>query len=107
LLKWKRARPIERQLEVRPTALRDLVSIYKYTESTWGYEQARKYLSEIDAAMVMLARGRRSGRKTNIGRFRKLSVNVHFIVFRITRSHITVTRIVHQRMDLPRQLSRR
>lgn len=47
---------------LRPKALSDLDSIWKYTEKKWGEDQAEVYLRILDRAFVDLAEDSSLGR---------------------------------------------
>ncbi|CAN7427075.1 type II toxin-antitoxin system RelE/ParE family toxin [Mesorhizobium sp. LjRoot246] len=68
-------------------------------------EQADRYHHDLIDAIEALARGVKTGRRTDVreGYF-KYPVGQHFIFFRQSESTLDVIRILHQRMDVERHL---
>jgi toxin ParE1/3/4 len=87
-----------------PRAIRDLDSIWDYTEETWGIEQAERYVRDVRTACEGLASGRKQGRPAEDVRpgYRKLAAGSHFLFYRtLPDGVIDIIRILHQSMDIP------
>lgn len=89
-----------------PKAEADIDEIYDYTEEYWGFEKAEVYTFELRDACRMLAEGVRSGRTmSNLKRnYLALSFRSHVVIYRQTDSHLTIIRVLHQRMNVRRHL---
>ena len=90
------------KLKLRPKATEDLESIFEFTYSNWGIEQATKYQDELFNSMINICKNPKIGGIYYFkeGGFRKLNINKHLIFYRILEQEIIITRILHQRMDL-------
>jgi toxin ParE1/3/4 len=87
-------------------ALRDIDDIRDHSLRIWGGSQTRKYLGEIQAAIIRasnaphrasLASEYRSG-------YRKTRTKSHMIFFKIGSGQIEVVRILHVHADFDAQL---
>ena len=89
-----------------PEALRDLESIWLDTLGEWGIEQAHRYIDDLTAAFEQLANTPRIGAACDHIRkgYRRAGVGRHGIYYRVAEHGITVIRILHDRMDVPRHL---
>jgi len=74
---------------LRPAARADLQDIARYTETTWGRRQRDVYLTAIDAKLGALAANPKIGKPRDA----------------VRADGIEVVRVLHQRMDLQRQLA--
>ena len=95
-------------LEVRltPGARRDLANIYDWTLRRFGPEQAERYAQEFNQAFGFLAENPRLARDaSNIrpGLFKHMSGS-HVVYVRISKSLLTIVRILHGGMDAGRWL---
>ena len=95
-------------LEVRltPGAARDLVQIYDWTLHRFGLEQAERYAQAFDQAFGFIAENPGLARDAcNIrpGLFKHVSGS-HVVYVRISKSVLTVVRILHGGMDAGRWL---
>jgi toxin ParE1/3/4 len=82
-------------------ALADFESIARYTQDTWGTEQRRAYLADLDAAFYRLADSEHLGRPQNIirqGLFR-YNCGQHAIFFRRHNHTVEILRILHGRQS--------
>lgn len=82
----------------------DLEQIYDYTEINFSYQQAIKYLTELDFVFKQLVINPNIGRKRNevkLGLF-SISEQEHTIFYRILENHIRIVRILHGSKDLPK-----
>lgn len=80
--------------KLRPLARRQIKDIYRYTYLTFGEKQADKYMYELDAVFEMIADNPRIGRPYS-GETRQLVHGRHIILYRITKTHISIGRIFH------------
>jgi toxin ParE1/3/4 len=94
------------EFRLSPKAQRDLDSIFDYTVSEWGLEQAFRYDKLIETTCAELANSPLLAPScAHIRRgYRRRSVQQHVIYFRQTSYGITIIRILHQRMDAGRHL---
>ena len=94
-----------RQYRLSPLAEADLEDIWLYTFKHWSLEQADRYHHDLIDAIEALARGVKTGRRTDVreGYF-KYPVGQHFVFFRLSETTLDVIRILHQRMDIERHL---
>ncbi len=92
---------------LRPAARADLEDIARYTETTWGRRQRDVYLTAIDAKLGTLAAKPKIGAPRDAVRagYRSSRVGAHVIFYREVADGIEVVRVLHQRMDLQRQLA--
>ncbi len=85
----------------------DLAQIWDYTRDRWGADQAEEYLRELQRAIERAAANPRVGRSCDDIRpgYRKLAAGSHILFYRvIDEAVIDVVRVLHQRMDVDRNL---
>jgi toxin ParE1/3/4 len=90
-----------------PAAQADLELIWDYTCDRWDAEQAEQYPRELQRAIERAAANPRIGRACDEIRpgYRKLAAGSHLLFYRLTAEGIIdVVRVLHQRMDVDRQL---
>ena len=94
-------------LRLTKQAQEDLRDIGRYTQRMWGREQRNRYLTQIDAALHLIARNPHIGRACDAIRpgYRKYPVGRHIIFYRVTSDAIAIIRILHERMDVDTHLS--
>jgi len=94
-----------RQVRLTPLAEADLEDIWRYTFEHWSPGQADRYHRDLVATMAALARGDKTGCVCTVrdGYFR-YSVGSHVVFYRETVHTLDVIRVLHQRMDVGRQL---
>ena len=82
----------------------DLMEIGAYTLRTWGPEQTRRYLTDLETACWKLALNPAGGRACDHIRpgLRRLEHGRHVVFFRADSQGVFVSRILHDRM-LPAQ----
>lgn len=87
-------------------AVADIDEIWKYTSENWSVEQANRYYQLIDDEIEYICLHPESGKPLDDFRvgFRLSKVKSHLIVYQIRKHGIYVARILHQSMDLTRQL---
>ncbi|MBD3902991.1 type II toxin-antitoxin system RelE/ParE family toxin [Chryseobacterium sp. Ch-15] len=81
----------------------DLVNIFDYTMDEFGFDQAEKYLFEIDDIFQNLIINPQLGKTRNeikqgLYSFPK---DNHVIFYRISEDHIRIVRILHGSRDIP------
>lgn len=85
-------------------ALKDLLSIGRYTERKWGREQRNKYLSLLDIGFHTISEQPGIGTVCDYIKtgYRKYHLGRHLIFYRIDKNHIDIIRILHDSMDIER-----
>lgn len=81
----------------------DLNEIFDYTEAEHGFNQAVKYLSDLDNLIEQLVK------TPNLGKERKeikksiysIVEQEHVIFYEIRKDYILIVRILHGRRDIP------
>ncbi len=96
-----------RSIQLRPRALHDLESIYKYSLEQWGIARAETYLSEINKAFEALANHDKLGRDYSRVSADLYAYNIaaHVIFYTPTPTGILVIRVLHKSMDHVRHLA--
>ena len=81
----------------------DLEAIFDYTEREFDFNQAVKYLSELESVLNKLVLNPNIGRKRNEIKVGLLSISEqeHIIFYRIVNDIIRVVRVLHGSRDLP------
>lgn len=82
---------------------KDLEEIFDYTMNKFGFDQAEKYLLQIDEIFKMLMKNPESGKQRNeikegLYSFPK---DNHVIFYRILEDHIRIVRVLHGSRDIP------
>ena len=87
-------------------AYEDLRGIARYTEQTWGVEQRKKYLAQLDQSFHRVAENVGIGRNCDHIKadYHSLPVGMHLVFYRVDGATVTIVRILHQSMDVERQL---
>lgn len=83
---------------ISEAAERDLVEIFTYTVTTWGYGQASQYLDLLSEAFVLLASMPHMGigsARLSKG-LRRFPVEKHVVFYRITSDGIRISRVLPQ-----------
>ncbi len=90
----------------KPAAIGDLDRIWDYTADRWDAAQADEYLRELEHAFGRIGGNPMIGRACDQVRagYRKHSVASHTVYYRLADADVEVVRILHQRMDVDRQL---
>jgi toxin ParE1/3/4 len=86
-------------------AYADLKSIAKYTQTTWGVEQHKEYLSRLDQSFHLIAENVGIGRNCDYIRegYFSYPVGKHLVFYHVEDEVVTIVRILHQSMDVERQ----
>lgn len=94
------------RFQLTNTAYADLKSIAEYTQTTWGIEQRREYLSRLDQSFHMIAENVGIGRNCDHIRegYYSRPVGKHLVFYRVENETVMIVRILHQSMDVDRQL---
>lgn len=89
-----------------PRAEADLEEIWHYTTERWSIEQAESYTNDIFDTFERLSDGLTVGRPVSVrdGYFRALTGR-HAVYFVMRSDTVVVIRVLHQSMDVERQLS--
>ncbi len=90
-------------------AKKDMKSIARYTEKSWGRIQRNKYLSALDKRFHRIAEEPESGRSCDDIRkgYRKLYEGRHVIFYRsVVADEIEIIRVLHGSMDIESHLSK-
>ena len=88
-----------------PMAEADLEDIWAYTAGTWSAEQADIYTNDVINAFEELAEGQKKGRPVEVRKgYLKALVGRHAIYFQVRSDVIAIIRILHQSMDVERNL---
>ena len=94
--------------EIYPAARRAIVEVWRYTEATWGADQADRYVRGLHAAIVAAAEQRHRWRRVRheqaVGVF-FVRHEHHYIFFReLSDGRLGVIAVLHENMDLPTRL---
>lgn len=83
----------------------DLLEIASYTLSTWGQDQAVRYIDALEACCRQLMNQPEVGRACDHIRhgLRRMEHGRHVVFYRIEAQGILISRILHQRMLPERQ----
>jgi toxin ParE1/3/4 len=92
---------------ISKAALNDLRDIGRHTEKTWGREQRRKYLAELDEKFALLSNNPRLAAEQNAFTppVRIHHHERHLIVYVQDEAGIFILRVLHEAMDIPAQLA--
>ncbi len=94
------------ELRLTPAALRDLENIWDYTSQRWGDAQAALYVDKLDASFARLVESPLAAPTCDHiwPGYRRQLVEHHAVYYRIEETMVIVVRVLHERMDAPRQL---
>lgn len=90
--------------ELSAEADADLEEIFDYTHQEFGFNQAVKYLTDLDAIFSTLISSPEIGRLRSEIRTELYSISEqeHVIFYRILPDKIRIVRVLHGSKDLPR-----
>ena len=96
-------------LSIARKARRDLRDIAQYGLERWGEEQQIQYMAALQRSILLLLDHPHAGRaRDDLGSgYRSYLAGQHIILYRVTRTTLFVSRIVHARSDLNRALRQR
>lgn len=84
----------------------DLLDIARYTLDTWGQEQVRAYMAELDGTIQLLTENPQSkghDRSSVKPGLRSISHKGHYFIFyRVDEETVELVRILHQRRNWQR-----
>jgi toxin ParE1/3/4 len=91
---------------ISPLARIDLEEIWLYTFHQWSSNQANKYQDELFDAFELIVNDVAIGKKMDQIKsgYRYLRVNHHYIFYTCSEDLVTIIRVLHEKMDLPRHL---
>ena len=94
------------KLRLKPEAENDLSRIFEYTAMSWGLEQAEKYQDDLFAGMSLLTTHEQLGKEYPYTQmpYRKLHIKRHLIFYRVEDQTCIIIRILHDSMDIKKQL---
>ena len=95
-----------RRIRLTPAAQSDLAAIWEYSADHWGEAQAEAYVTLIRNRAQDLAEGRIVPRKADDVRpgYVVCAAGTHHLWCRMTEEAVDVIRILHQAMDVKRNL---
>ena len=95
------------KFEISQLALEDLDNIWEYSVEQWSNEQGNKYYNEIFLAIDKICENSDIG--TPIDEIKKghrrTIVKSHMIIYKVKGSTIYIDRILHQKMDIEKNLN--
>ncbi|MEP2446021.1 MAG: type II toxin-antitoxin system RelE/ParE family toxin [Balneola sp.] len=88
--------------ELSLAANSDIEKIFDYTENDLGFDQAVKYISELDNVFTDLVNSPGLGRKRDEIKFglRSIVQESHVIFYRVLEDRIRIVRILHVSRDI-------
>lgn len=94
------------RLTVTPKAESDLTGIWIYTCEEWGFDQADRYLDQLEAGMNQLINHPSLGTNYTyvLPGYRKLQVGHHAVFYQVLEPDVLVVRVLHEDMDAPQRL---
>jgi toxin ParE1/3/4 len=84
----------------------DLAGIWRYSELNWGDNQAQHYIRDIWSTFEKIAESPKRGRRCDEAgpdHF-KMIAGSHIVIYHMIGEDVGIVRILHQAMDLGRQL---
>ncbi|MFY7959118.1 MAG: type II toxin-antitoxin system RelE/ParE family toxin [Elsteraceae bacterium] len=93
-------------VRLTPRAEADLEDIWRYSAEVWGKSRAETYLRTIIGHIESLASVQTLGRDCSDIRegYRRLNAGSHILFYRLEADGPIIVRVLHQRMDVTRQL---
>lgn len=93
------------RFELTDEAVVDLESIFDYSEDQFGFDQAVKYLNELDSCFKFIGSNPNSGKlRSEIRKgLRSFTKDNHIIFYRMIQDTVRIVRVLHGSKDLPRQ----
>lgn len=94
------------RLTLSPKAHQDFVDILHFTVKTWGQKQLQIYGNEINSMSLAILNNPQLGRQRDDlpSTHRAITVEDHPIVYRVRVKDIAVVRLLHQRMNIGKQM---
>jgi toxin ParE1/3/4 len=81
-------------------AEKDIDGIASYTTASWGWRQAERYLTRLEAGFDLIAANPSIGRSCEVvrSRLRRFEIG-HHVVFYVTEDDgVLIVRVLHERM---------
>ncbi len=93
--------------QISTLALEDLDNIWEYTVEQWSKEQANKYYNDIFIAIGKICENSDIGKPIdNVKKgHRRTNAKSHMIIYKVKGKTIYIDRILHQKMDIEKQLN--
>ena len=90
------------KFEVSKLALKDIDSIWDYTEEKWSRTQANKYYKEIFKEITFICKNPEIGRLVGDAKpdHRLRNFKSHIIIYKIKDSIVFIDRVLHLKMDI-------
>ena len=88
------------------SAERDLFDIWDYTVTTWGAQQAERYLRTLEERFEALAKNPDIGQARNeiLPGYRSYHEARHVIFYRFETEMLVIARVLNERMDMVERL---
>lgn len=95
------------KLRITKAAGSDMRSIRRYTLKTWGAEQEQKYIDQLWDKIQAISENPSRHRLRNdlFPGCRSAREGKHVILFQVADDTLTIVRVLHTAMDIPRQLN--
>ena len=90
--------------EVSKLALKDMDEIWEYTAEHWSKQQANKYYKEIIDAIEKICNKSVIGTDEVKKGHKRVNIRSHMIIYKIQNNTVFIDRILHQKMDIEKQL---
>ncbi|MBK9212115.1 MAG: type II toxin-antitoxin system RelE/ParE family toxin [Saprospiraceae bacterium] len=92
--------------EISKLALKDLDEIWKYSAEQLSQQQANRYYKEISEMIKEICNNPEFGNPIDYisQGHRRLNVRSHMIVYKVKNEIIYIDRILHQKMDIDKNL---
>tara|TARA_R110002096_G_scaffold344222_2_gene537134 strand:+ start:2270 stop:2557 length:288 start_codon:yes stop_codon:yes gene_type:complete len=92
-------------IRIQKKAEDDLKAIWHYTSRNWGEVQAQSYLFDLRDFFTTIADNSKIGTDISHIRkgYRKMTFKKHLIIYRVTKKHISIVRILGIAMDCKRR----
>lgn len=93
--------------EISKLAIEDLNKIWIYTVEQWSKVQANKYYKEIFTVIDQICDNYEMGKTIDEIKqgHRTTKVKSHMIIYKVKGKTIYIDRILHQKMDIEKQLN--
>jgi len=87
-------------------ALKDIEDIWVFTAEHWSKQQANKYYKEMFEVINEICKNSEIGKPIDDIKkgHRRVNVNSHMIIYKIIHENIYIDRILHQKMDIEKNL---
>ena len=96
------------QLKIHPNARRSIKDIWRYTEKTWGEDQANAYVQGLYQAVYKIADDRRLWRPVPHEHTQNIfftRYKHHYIFFRaLSTGQLGIVSVLHEKMNIPSRL---